>query len=199
VHRSADGQRLVAQRAVRLPHFDDLLLDFERFPLSVQDIAIALERQPVDVCTAGPVRRLGPGDELREALTQHREANPDSAVRGDAWSGQLHFEIRVVVAPEEMRVAQEQRVARRRLRRTNRPPVRSVRFYDLAARFRVDAALAGQPVVVNDAQAVRVDIVGCQRQHGPGGGAERVPMLIGPGVQSRCERANERAKLGGLL
>ena len=46
---------------------------------------------------------------------------------------------------------------------------------DFLPRLAVDVLLAGQPVVMNDAQAVRVDILGGQRQHAPGRGAQELP------------------------
>ena len=135
-------------------------LDLERPRLAVQHVAVALQRQSVDVGAGRAVRRLRPRDELGEALAQHREADPHRAVRRHARRRELHFEVGVVVGPRQVRVAHQHRVAGRALRRRDRPAVRSVRLDHFLPRLPVDVLLARQPVVVNDAQAVRVDVLG---------------------------------------
>ena len=74
----------IAQRAVRLPHLDDLGVRLERLDLAVEDVAAVLQHEAIEIRLGGIVRGLRPADVLGEALAQHREADPHGAVRRDA-------------------------------------------------------------------------------------------------------------------
>ena len=199
VDRPSDRERLVAQRPIGSPDLDDLLLDLERFRLAVEHVAAVFQREPVDIGAGRPVGRLRPGDKLGEALAENGEADPHRAVRRHARCRQLHLEVRVLLAPRQMRVAQEHGVTRRRLGRRDRPAVRSVRFHVLAPGLGVDAVLAGQPVVMDDAQPMGVDVLNRQRQHALRGRAEQGRVLGGPRVQAGRKCANQPAELRRLL
>ena len=98
-----------------------------------------------------------------------------------------------------MRVAHEHRVARRALRRPNRPAVGSVRIDHFLPRLAIDVLLARQPVVMNDTEAVRIHVLGGERQHAPRGRAQVLRVLRRPRVEPVGKRADQRAEFSALL
>ena len=98
-----------------------------------------------------------------------------------------------------MRIAHEHRVAGCALRGADRPAVRAMCFDRLLPCLARHGLLAGQPVVMNDAQSVRVDVFRRQRQHRCGGWTEQRGVLAGPGVQAVRKRPDQGAELRRLL
>ena len=77
---SANGQRFFAHAPIVLAHAYHLLLGFEWPYVTVEHIATALQREPVQIAFIGGIRGLGPSEPVGEALPQGWEADPHGAV-----------------------------------------------------------------------------------------------------------------------
>ena len=168
------------------------------FTCSVEHVAAVFQHQAIQIRLGRIVRRLRPAQVLGEALTQHRKADPHRAVRRDAGRGELHFEVGVDVAPLQVRVAHQHRLTRRRPGRGDGPLVGAVRLDVGARQSRRQLCRIDDPVVVNDPQAVRVDVFDADRQHPLRLGTEVGLVLGRPGVQPAHERLDQRTKLHAL-
>src|SRR6186997_2036546 len=73
-----------------------------------------------------------------------------------------------------------------------------MRFDVGTAESRLEPGRADDPVVVNDAQAMRVHILDADRQHHLRFGTEIALMLFGPGVEAIDKRNDQRPELRAL-
>ena len=110
VNGTTNGDRLIMQCAVLLSNLDHLMRHIELPDLSVEHVSAILERQAIQIRFVGVVGGLRPSQVVGETLPEHREPDPDRAVRGDTRCRELHFEVGVHITPLQMRIAQQHRL-----------------------------------------------------------------------------------------
>ena len=195
----ANGERFFPQLAIFLQYADGLPGHREGPNFAVQKVTTALELQPIEIGSVWIIGSLGPAEGFREALAEHGEADPDGAIGGDPRCRELHFEIGVDVAPLQMRVTHQHRVAAGGARRRDGPFVGAVNVDRGALHALVDAGSVHEPVIVDHAQTMGQDVFHPQRKSRLRRRAEGVGMLFTPRVEPGDERREQRRKLGGLL
>jgi hypothetical protein len=198
VDAAAHDQRLFLQRSVGLLHLQHFRPHVERRHFPIEHVAAVLRDEAVEIGLGRVVRRLGPADVLGEALTQHREPDPDGSIRRHAGRRELHLEVGVDVAPLQVRVAHQDGLAGGGPRRTDGPLVRAVDLVFPTGEPTLEAPRTDDPVVMDDTQAVGIDVLGGQRQDRLRLGAQLGSMLAGPLVEAARERLDERGEVGAL-
>ena len=146
VHATADVQPLLAERAVGLFHLQRLGLALKGPQLSVEQILSVFHGQAVKIDGIDRVDRASPARVPVESDDGHRKANLRRAelivVRPDLMH--LHVPIEGI-APRQMRIDDQHRLAARRMRRADRPRVGSCHRFAFGRRLQLrDGVVANE-------------------------------------------------------